>query len=178
MLTSASYGQGYALQTTHLAMTDKSMDFLANATYKPIAEYHLQRTSHYYSNERYYSPDAVGKTELAVGCGALNMVNVTEPLKISRLMLGVDDSSTAVVGMLPRLPGSWTSMEARDWPILTGHGIVRADITFTKVGAGATLDIGLAKGQRIGKLRVRLPSGHGYVWREQRQVNAAHFDNR
>jgi hypothetical protein len=52
MLMSASYGQGYALQTMllsdDLAMTDKSMDFLANATYKPIAEYHLQRTSHYY----------------------------------------------------------------------------------------------------------------------------------
>jgi hypothetical protein len=114
---------------------------------------------------------------LAVGCGALNLVNVTEPLKISRLMLGVDDSSTAVVDMLPRLPGSWTSMEARDWPILTGRGIVRGHHVY-QGGCGNDAGYPLAKGERIGKLRVWLPSGHGYVWREQRQVNAAHFDNR
>jgi hypothetical protein len=182
MLTSPSYGQGYALQTMllsdDLAMAGKAMDFLANATYRPIPEYPLQRSSPYYFYERYYSPDAVGKTELAAGCGALNLVNVTEPLKVSRLMLGVDDSSTAVVSMLPRLPANWISMEARDWPIRTEHGVVRANITFTKVGTGATLDVQVVKGERIGKLRVRLPSAHGYVWREQRLVSAARFASR
>lgn len=182
MLSGASYGQGYSIQmmllSDKLSMADKALFWLANATYQPVPEYQLHRTSPYYFYERYYSPDAVGKTELAAGCGALNLVNVSEPLKVSRLILGVDDSDSQTVQLLPRLPLSWTSMQAHNWPIRTDHGVVRADISFVRSGSGATLDFALTPGQHIKKLQVRMPSSHGYVWREQKQVSAVHFETR
>lgn len=170
VLTSPSYGQGYALQTMlltdRLQMADKAMHWLAEATYQPIPEYQLPRSSPYFFYERYYSPLAVGKITLAVGCGALNLVNVAEPLKVARLILGVDDSDPGTTVLLPRLPISWTSVEARDWPILTDHGVVRADISFTKSGAGAAFRFNTRDKDKLTHLRIRMPSSRGYVWRE------------
>ena len=170
VLTSPSYGQGYALQTMlltdHLQMADKALQWIAEATYKPIPEYQLSRSSPYFFYERYYSPLAVGKVTLAVGCGALNLVNVAEPLKVARLILGVDDSDPGTTVLLPRLPISWTSVEAHDWPILTDHGVVRADISFTKSGAGAAFRFNTRDKDKLTHLRIRMPSSRGYVWRE------------
>jgi hypothetical protein len=120
-----------------------------------------------------YSPDAVGKVRLDEGCGALNLVNVSEPLKVSRLMLGVDDSTSAYVRLIPRIPAGWQGLKARNWPILTRRGVVRADILFTQKNGGAELSVKLAPGEQIGDLKVRLPSSHGYVWREARDVREA-----
>jgi hypothetical protein len=178
-LTSPSYGQGYALQamllTDKLEMAGKALSWLVNATYRPVPAYTLHRASPYYFYERTYSPDAVGRIPLAEGCGALNLVNVTEPLKVSRLMLGVDDSSPATVRILPRIPPDWQGVEARNWPILTRSGLVRADISFARQGAGAELTVRLAPGQRIDDLRVRMPSARGFVWQERRAVTTARF---
>jgi hypothetical protein len=178
LLSSPSYGQGYAIQTMllfdNLTMAGKALSWLANATYRPVPEYKLHRDSPYFFYERTYSPDAVGKIPLAEGCGALNLVNVSEPLKVSRLILGVDDSSPQSILVLPRLPDSWTGMKAHNWPILTMTGIVRADISFEKKGAGGDFTIRLASGQ-LNDLKIRLPSKNGYVWREQKHVGYAHF---
>jgi hypothetical protein len=179
LLTSPSYGQGYALQTMllydNLTMASKALDWLANGTYKPVPEYNLHRSSPYFFYERMYSPDAVGKIPLDEGCGALNLVNVSEPLKVSRLMLGVDDSTSAYVRLIPRIPAGWQGMEAHNWPILTNRGVVRADIHFTQKDGGSELSVKLAPGEQIDDLKVRLPSSHGYVWREVRDVREAHF---
>lgn len=179
LLSSPAYGQGYALQTMilydKLEMADKAASWLANATYNPVPEYKLHRSSHYYFYERTYSPDAVGKIELEEGCGALNLVNVTESLKVSRLMLGVDDTTLKSVLIIPRIPPSWKGVEARNWPIRDRHGIVRADIAFERKGAGAELTLKLGAGQRIDVLRVRMPSTNGYIWREWKQTGAIHF---
>jgi hypothetical protein len=116
-LTSPSYGQGYALQTMlltdHLQMADKALRWLADATYQPIPEYQLSRTSPYFFYERYYSPLAVGRVNLAAGCGALNLVNVAEPLKVARLILGVDDSDPSTTVLLPRLPPRYPHVPRR-----------------------------------------------------------------
>ena len=143
LLSSPSYGQGYAIQTMllfdNLTRAGKALSWLANATYQPVPEYKLHRASllRLLLWTRTYSPDAVGKIPLDEGCGALNLVNVSEPLKVSRLMLGVDDSSQQSVLVLPRLPESWTGVTAHNaWPILTSSGLVRADISFQKRGAG------------------------------------------
>lgn len=179
LLSSPSYGQGYAIQTMllfdNLPMAGKALSWLANATYRPIPEYKLHRDSPYFFYERTYSPDAVGKIPLAEGCGALNLVNVSEPLKVSRLMLGVDDSSLQSVLVLPRLPDSWTGMAAHNWPILTASGIVRADISFEKQGTGGDFAMKLASGQQINDLKVRMPSKNGYVWREEKHSGSVHF---
>jgi hypothetical protein len=179
LLSSPSYGQGYAIQTMllfdNLTMAGKAMSWLANATYQPVPEYKLHRDSPYYFYERTYSPDAVGKIPLDEGCGALNLVNVSEPLKVSRLMLGVDDSSSQSTLILPRLPDNWTGVTAHNWPILTTRGLVRVDITFTKNGTGGIFTLNAASDQRIGDLKVRMPSKNGYVWREEKDSGSVHF---
>jgi hypothetical protein len=179
LLSSPSYGQGYAIQFMLLfdkmVMADKALDWLANATYDPVPEYTLHRASRYYFYERTYSPDAVGKVALDEGCGALNLVNVSEPLKVSRLLLGVDDSSLQSVRIIPRIPDGWKGVEARNWPIRTRGGVVRADILFEKKGTGAELTVKLAPGQTIDDLKVRMPSANGYVWREHKHAVGVHF---
>jgi hypothetical protein len=179
LLSSPAYGQGYAIQTMllydKLEMADKALVWLANATYHPVPEYKVHRESPYYFYERTYSPDAVGKVPLEEGCGALNLVNVTEPLKVARLLLGVDDTALPSVRIIPRIPSSWKGVEAHNWPIRTSHGVVRADIRFERNGTGAQLTLKLAPGQQIDELKVRMPSAEGYTWREQKHVSAASF---
>jgi len=179
LLSSPSYGQGYAIQDMllfdNLTMAEKAMSWLANATYRPVPEYKLHRDSPYYFYERTYSPDAVGKVPLEEGCGALNLVNVSEPLKISRLMLGLDDSAPQSILILPRLPDGWTGVAAHNWPVLTPGGLARADISFEKKGAGGDFTMKLASGQQISDLKVRMPSKDGYVWREGQHTGSVHF---
>jgi hypothetical protein len=178
-LSSPSYGQGYAIQTMllfdNVGMAGKALSWLANATYRPVPEYKLHRDSPYYFYERTYSPDAVGKIPLAEGCGALNLVNVSEPLKVSRLMLGVDDHSLQEVDILPRIPPGWTGVEARNWPIRTSSGVVRANIIYRQSNHGAEFTLTLPAGQEINDLKVRLPARSGFVWREERNTASAHF---
>jgi hypothetical protein len=182
LLSSPSYGQGYAIQTLllddNMAMADKALSFLANATYQPIPEYKLTRDSPYYFYERLYSPDAVGKVALEACCRALNLVNVTEPLKISRILLGVDDSSLEEVVIIPRIPASWQGVEVHHWPIRTRRGVIRADIVFERKGTGYEFVLTLAKGEVIDELKVRMPSADGFVWRERTHTSSVRFQTR
>lgn len=177
MGTSPSYGQGYALQDMllfdKLGMAGKALSWLANATYKPIPEYTLHRQSPYYFYERTYSPDAVGKIKLDEGCGALNLVNVSEPMKVSRLLLGVDDSDPGVVRIISRIPPQWRGVDAKNWPILTNHGLVRANVSLFQDSAGWKFKLDLRPGQHIDDLKVRMPSRHGYIWHELKHVRNA-----
>gem|GEM_PF-316567 len=170
-----SYGDGYAIQTMllydKLDMADKGIGWVATSTYTPIPEYKVDRESRYYFYEQSYTPDAVGKTAIGQGCGALNLVNVTEQLKVARLILGVDDTSADVVKIIPRLPVSWKGVEAGNWPIRTSVGIVRADIRFEKKQNGNVFRIKLASGQPISKLAVRMPAGKGFSWRTETNVS-------
>jgi hypothetical protein len=158
-----------------LAMAEKALSWLANATYNPVPEYKLHRASPYYFYERTYSPDAVGKITLTEGCGALNLVNVSEPLKVSRLLLGVDDLAPQYVRIIPRIPPSWKGVQTSNWPIRTGRGVVRARILFERKGTGAELTVKLAPGQVIDDLKVRMPSRNGYTWFEQKHARTVHF---
>jgi hypothetical protein len=180
VLTSPSYGQGYAIQTMllfdKLGMAGKALGWLADATYNPIPEYKLHRASPYYFYERMYSPDAVSRVALEQGCGALNLVNVSEPLKVSRLMLGVDDSSMETVRMIPRIPDSWQGVEARNWPVRSRSGVVRADIRFERKGTGGEFTLKFAHGGEVDDLEVRMPSKDGYFWLEKKHVRSAHFE--
>jgi len=179
VLTSPSYGQGYALQTMlltdRLEMADKALRWLADATYQPIPEYQLARSSPYFFYERYYSPLAVGKVTLAAGCGALNLVNVAEPLKVARLVVGVDDSNAGTTVVIPRLPPSWKKVEAHNWPVLTDHGVVRADISFARSGDGAVFHFTTYGKSELSHLRVRMPTSTGYVWREREHTSNVLF---
>lgn len=175
LLTSPSYGQGYAIQTMllfdKLAMADHALHFLSEATFEsPGVKFDHGRLSPYYFYERLYSPDAVGQIELTSGCGPLNLVNVTEPLKAARLILGVDDTSLAEVRIIPRLPPSWHGYQAKNWPIRTRAGIVRADISFQIKNGKSHFRLRVKKGGEIPALAVRLPGAEGFVWKRQSDV--------
>jgi hypothetical protein len=178
--SSPSYGQGYATQDMllfdKLEMAAKALGWLANTTYSPVPGYTIRRASLYYFYERTYSPDAVGKIQLDEGCGALNLVNVSEPLKVARLLLGVDDLDPNFVRIIPRIPPGWKGVEAKNWPIWTGHSIVRAHIQFERRGTGAALTMSVAAGQQIDYLKVRMPSKNGYVWEERRNVKSLRIE--
>ena len=73
--------------------------------------------------------------------------------------------------IIPRIPPDWKGVEAGNWPIWTGHRMVRANIQFEQRGTGAQLTVSLAAGQQIDDLKVRMPSKNGYVWEERRHVN-------
>ncbi|HEY1787677.1 MAG TPA: hypothetical protein VGJ73_05950 [Verrucomicrobiae bacterium] len=180
LLTSPSYGQGYALQDMllfdKLDMAGHGLDFLAETTYKSpnmvfsLNQYHYERLSPYYFYERMYSPDAVGKIELTAGCGPLNLVNVAEPLKVARLMAGIDDTSLKQVQIIPRLPPSWSGYRMEDWPILTSRGVVRADISFERDHGVVNFTLHVRDGGTIPKLAVRLPGKNETVWKYQNNV--------
>ena len=135
--SSPAYGHGYALQTMLLydkmEMAGRALDFLATATYKSEGiAFPTGRLSPYYFCEQLYSPDALGAAPLSAGCGPLNLICVTEPVKVARLMLGVDDTSAEEVRIMPRVPPGWSGYRAENWPIRTSRGMVRADLRFEK----------------------------------------------
>jgi hypothetical protein len=180
LLTSPSYGQGYALQDMllfdKLSMAGRGLDFLAQTTYKSpdmvfsLNEYHYDRLSPYYFYERMYSPDARGQLELTAGCGPLNLVNVAEPLKVARMMAGVDDTSLNEVRIIPRLPPSWSGYHMKDWPILTSRGVVRADISFVRRNGVVNFVLHVKHGGAIPRLAVRLPGKNEMIWKYQDNV--------
>ncbi|NEW81593.1 MAG: hypothetical protein GZ094_04415 [Mariniphaga sp.] len=163
-----SSGDGYALQTMLLydkmAMADKSINWIASSTYHPIKEYKLVRSSPYYFYERSYSPDAVGKVDLDAGCGPLNLVNVTEQLKVARLIVGVDDKDANELRLVPRVPHSLNGYTATDWVIITKDGIARADISYYKSGNKIKYKITIKGNKRFKKISLRLPYNGGWKW--------------
>ena len=177
LLTSPSYGQGYALQSmlllNKLAMAGHGLHFLAWATYKSPHEvfsfrkWHYGRESPYYFYERLYSPDAYHKILMTAGCGPLNLVNVSEPLKVARLIAGVDDTSLEQVRIIPRVPPTWSGYRMKNWPILTRHGVVRADISYQRKHGTARLSVIVTRGESIPKLEVLLPGRGVTSWAYQ-----------
>lgn len=157
LLTSPSYGQGYALQTMLLSgkldMAGHGLDFLTHATYDaPDLTFPNGRLSPYYFYERLYAPGAKGKTELATGCGPLNLVNVTEPLKIARLIAGIDDTSLADLRIMPRLPPGWSAVHAENWPVRTKNGISRIDVSWDAKDRTVVLHLLVKAGPAIPEL--------------------------
>jgi len=164
--TSPSYGHCYAAQamllTDRLDMAGKAVDFLAEMTYQPLTGNKVERESPYYFYERCYLPELLDEwPELSgpssslpdwikqgyqgdhfdEGCGALNLVNVAEPLKIARLILGIDDSDPSNVRWVPRLPPAWQGVEASRWPVLTTGGLVYVDLRCERDGGGLRMDV-------------------------------------
>jgi hypothetical protein len=136
-----------------------------------LDKYHYERRSPYYFYERMYSPDAAGKIELTAGCGPLNLVNVSEPLKVARLIAGVDDTSLDEVRVIPRLPPSWSGYRLVNWPVRTSKGMVRADISCSKTNGSFHFNLEVKRGQPVPKLAVRMPDKNGTVWRRVKNAD-------
>ena len=144
-LTSPSYGQGYAIQTflllERMAEAGRAIDYLARATYQPPADYHLQRDSPYWFYERYLAPEFPDIAAFDQGCGALTVVNVTEPLKAARLIAGIDDTRPDRLRLIPRVPPSWLGFRAEHWPVFTTAGLSSMTIDYQRDGERETLSL-------------------------------------
>lgn len=172
-----SYCDCYAAQTMLLLdkteTLDKVMTWIAGATYMggiPTVDFIQKLTlgkakivfnapdSTFWFTERNFSPDYAGLIDR--GCGKLNIVNVAEPLKLARIMLGIDDRFSDTVKIVPRLPGSWTGVEAFNWPVKTKTGVIHIDLTFEKrAGKQAVIQLKVRGNKTIPNLAVRFPGG-------------------
>ena len=102
------------------------------------------------------------------GCGALNLVCVSEPLKVARLIMGVDDTRGDEDRLVPRLPQGWTRAEALDWPVWTGHTLRRANLLAEKTGKGMRIGLKVSDGRDpIPNVSVRLAPGQ---WQSAQNV--------
>ncbi len=152
--TGPSYGHGYATQAMllidRLDLADRALQFLAQATFRPLPGNVLDRESPYYFPERFYLPELLALPPGGIqdfgwtvfdgekfdqGCGALNLVCVAEPLKIARLIVGVDDHDPSRLRVIPRLPASWSGYQAENWPVNTPAGLQRVDLDCRRDGA-------------------------------------------
>jgi hypothetical protein len=157
-ITGPSYGQGYALQAMLLMdrpeLYTPAANWLARATFTP--GYAITRDSPYWFYERYYSPDDPARLTRDEGCGALNLVCVAEPLKVARLMAGVDDHADDRVDLVPRLPVGWTGLQATAVPVRTAGGQARLSFEVVTDEAGCVTRV---RGQSAGlrpALQIRL----------------------
>ncbi len=176
-ITGPSYGQGYALQAMLLMdrpeLYTPAANWLARATFAP--EYAITRDSPYWFYERYYSPDDPARRTRDEGCGALNLVCVAEPLKVARLMAGMDDHADGGVEIVPRLPVGWTGLKATSLPVRTAGGHARLDFEVAADGAGRVTRVRGQAGGLLPALKVRLGTAAQPQWLSV-AAGAAHFD--
>jgi hypothetical protein len=120
-----------------------------------------QKRSPYLLFERYHYPLSPNMAQ--EGCGELNLVSVTEPLKLARLHVGIDDSKLGTLTLIPRLPLSWRSASATNWPIRISKGvIVLVNVTATLETNTVCVEVGSAV---IPTLKIRLGrSSHAWNW--------------
>lgn len=138
LLSSPSYGQGYALQAA-LLMGEKEiagnlLRYLVSATHLPPKEYILTRGDgeENWFYERLLLPEyftlPLEKQDVdGEGCGALNLVNVAEPLKAARLMAGVAGTGEAL-SLHPCLPAGITGCFIRNLGELSGNTFQYRDL--------------------------------------------------
>lgn len=154
-----SYGHGYALQTMllldRMEWASHAMDYLAEATVRPPRGYKLDRESSYWFYERYLSPDMPDPESWDQGVGALNVVCVAEPLKIARMVAGLDDVNPAVTALRPRLPETWGYAQLTDWPVRTTAGVSRVDFELVRRDAGWDIHLVVVDGPALPALLVR-----------------------
>jgi hypothetical protein len=165
-VTGPSYGQGYALQSMLLMdrpeLYTPAANWLARATFTP--EYAITRENPHWFYERYYSPDDPQRKTRDEGCGALNLVCVAEPLKVARLMAGLDDHADGEVVIVPRLPLGWTGLKVEALPVRTATGHVRLDFEVFTDAAGAVIRVKGKSAAPLPVLKVRLGAAREPVW--------------
>ena len=89
------------------------------ATFDPPPKYQLTRDSNHWFYERLLSPDYFelpkARQTIGEGCGALNLINVAEPLKIARQLAGLKfinskPNPVKIAGITKVIVENWTGL--------------------------------------------------------------------
>lgn len=172
-----SYCDCYAAQVMALldetALLDRVLNWIAATTYmggSPTKEFiealsrgeanvdDVNEVSTFWFTERNFSPEYDGEKD--IGCGKLNLVNVAEPMKLARVMLGVDGRYSDRVKLVPRLPDSWNGVQANHWLMKTENGLVYVDMRFEKKSVGEyEMTLKIEDGKTIPLISIRFPDG-------------------
>eukprot|EP01052_Picozoa_sp_SAG31_P014672 SAG31_NODE_920_length_10987_cov_4.682757_3_plen_744_part_00 len=171
---SSAYGHDYALQVMllqdELGMAARALRLLANITVD---------AGQHYSKYNFFEQFSVPKTpnQARAGCGELNLVNAMAPIKVARLVFGLDDTNPKETILRPRLPPGWSQAVATNWPVLVagrnGLQTVRISVTVTADSEGGATDfvVKVEEGESLPALCVRLGSAEkGYHWQNQTRV--------
>ncbi|MBE5765679.1 MAG: hypothetical protein E7335_00680 [Clostridiales bacterium] len=138
-LTSFSYGQCYAVQA--MAMADRIEWFSRGLNYLAEAAFYnntpVVRKDPYWFFERVFAGDRIAQIDTWEGCGALNLVNMAEPLKVARLAAGIDCTSKDAIVIAPRLPINWSGVAVENWVLPNKDSLVPVSMRYEKVAPGA-----------------------------------------
>jgi len=164
--TSPSYGQGYALQymlaTDKTEMAGKAVDWLTRVTNQGShPEWFVEQMNYPFQKGGYF----------------LNLVNVSEPIKAARLIVGVDDTDLDEVRILPRPVGAVRSIHVENWPIRSVSGVSRIDFLLDDSGA-SRFTLKVTSGEPIPQLAVRLPVKSGWEWHRANNVTRLDLKNK
>ncbi len=107
------------------------------------------------------SSDAAGQVEFEEGCGAFNLVCVTETLNVARMIVGIDDGDSDILKLIPRLPSSWEGFTEKNLRITAEAGTAVVDIDF-KIAEGKQAFRMTSKPRK--EIRLGLPDGNGWRW--------------
>ncbi|MBE5767324.1 MAG: hypothetical protein E7335_09210 [Clostridiales bacterium] len=123
------YGQGYlTVAAITLDMFDElteCMDAIACESYHP------------YDRLNYIIPEGIVRH----GSGKFwfrqsdlgNAVQQAEPIKCARLLVGIDDITVSRgLRLIPRLPNTWTKLEAKNYTVNTADGRKKFDFTYQR----------------------------------------------
>ena len=177
---SSAYGWGYAIPCMMLLdlpdMYTAAINWLARTTYELVPQQVVHRDSDYWFYEGYWSPDAVGKSDMPEGCGALNLVNAMEPLKIARMILGMDDHDRTCTRLVPRLPRGWTGATAENVPVLVASGTIPARIEISADQEGTVERVNIRCDETLTQLEVRLGTAQNPHWHMCEDATEAVFE--
>ena len=156
-------------------MAARALRLLANITVDAG-----QRYSKYNFFEQFSVPKTVNQAR--AGCGELNLVNAMAPIKIARLVFGLDDTNPKETILRPRLPPGWSQAVAKNWPVLVAgsNGLqtvrINATVTAGSMGGASGFELRVEEGKSLPAFSVRLGSAKtGYHWRNQTQVASSSF---
>ena len=158
-----------------LGMAGRALALLTNITVDAG-----QRFSRYNFFEQFAVPKTPNQAQ--AGCGELNLVNAMAPIKIARLVFGLDDTNPKETVLRPRLPPGWSRAVATNWPVLVAgsNGLqtvrINATVTAGSLGGASGFELRVEEGKLLAALCVRLGSAKaGYHWRNQTLVASSSF---
>jgi len=165
-LTSPSYANGYAIQA--MALTDridwlsKCVKYLAETTYDNITP--VTREDKYWFYERMFAPDIIDVQDTWEGCGALNLVNVAEPLKVARLLAGIDCAGINKLVFAPRIPNGWNKIEVKNWLMPKKNETITVNACYKRMNAGENAQLSAFD-----------DSGRGYGFESDKKFDMVRF---